>query len=148
MPAHASIRWNNDLPFLLLKGMQEDIDRLRFEGGLIAKGNENSFASGIHDLKALMDGGAHSPLIIRIKNHFYLFGRACRPLFKPSFHSFVPGIEEHNDLLHRGPEERIETMLKDGLASPRKGQLIHLHTFRLSRSKENGGNHYLLPFLL
>src|SRR4030042_4774765 len=121
VPVHASKRWNNDLPFSLVKGMEEDIDRPRFEIGLIAKGNENPFTSGIHDLKALMDGGAHSPLITGIESDFYLFGWACRPLFKLVFHPFVLLIEDYNDLPHPGSEERIETMLKDGLSSPREG---------------------------
>src|SRR4030043_854327 len=111
VPGHASKRWNNDLPFSSVKGMEEDIDRPRFEIGLITKGNENPFTSGIHDLKALMDGGTHSPLIIRIERDFYLLGCACRPLFKLPFHSFVLLIEDYNDLLHSGSEGRIETML-------------------------------------
>src|SRR4030042_3518270 len=101
VPVHASKRWNNDLPFSVVKGTEEDIDRPRFEKGLIAKGNENPFTPGIHDVKALMDGGAHSPLIIRIESDFYLFGCACRSLFKLPSHSFVLGIEDHDDLSRR-----------------------------------------------
>ena len=148
MPLLALKRWKNDFPFSLVEGTEEDIDRPRFEEGLITKGDENPFTSGIHDLKALMDGSAHSPLIIRIECDLYLFGRAFRPLLKPGFHSFVLLIEDHNDLCHPGAEERIETMLKDGLSSPGEGQLIHFHSFRLSRSEEDGGNHYSLPFSL
>ena len=148
MSPHAPKIRNNDLPFALVKGMEEGIECPRFEKRLIAEGNENSFTSGIHGPKALMDGGAHSPFIIRIENDFYLFGCACTLLLKLPFHSFVPGIEDDNDLLHCGPEERIETMFKHSLSSPREGQFIHLHPFRLSRTQENGRNHYFPPFSL
>ena len=148
MPLLALKRWKNDFPFSLVEGTDEGIDRPRFEEGLIAEGDENPFTSGIHDLKALMDGSAHSPLIIRIERDLYLFGRAFRPLLKPGFHSFVLLIEDHNDLPRFGSEERIETMFEDSLSSPGEEQLIHLHSLRLSRSEKNGGNHYSLPFSL
>ena len=98
--------------------------------------------------KPLMDGSTHSPLIIAIESYFNLFGRACRPLLKPLLHFFVLLIEDYNDLPRFGSEERIETMLEYGLSSPGEGQLIHLHSFRLSRSEKNGGNHYSLSFFL
>jgi hypothetical protein len=111
---------NNDLSFPSLKSADKGIDRPCLEERLIAKGNENRSTPTMHHLETSPNRGTHSPLGIGIDSHFYLSPQTGNH-FELPFHSFILLAQYHHDFVHSGSKERMKTMLKNGLTSPREG---------------------------
>jgi hypothetical protein len=81
-------RRNDDPPFSLIKGADQDVDSPRFEERLIPQADENPTTAGMNGLNASSDRSAHPPVRIGIYDDFHFSS------LQQVFHPFVSTAQD------------------------------------------------------